>query len=121
MREDKRNTMRIQLTLKGHCIQTAIKRHYEALLKTCLRSTPDTMNQSDLEQRIEILKTLLEHADFPALRQAHPALSGQFPADVEIVIQDKATDARLEGDDFKLPVQWKQTPTARLESAAKPR
>ena len=66
----------LELHLTRRCIATEAKRAYERAVSQYFRS-PDS---PDLENRIELLKDLLEQVDLPALRGAHPELrSGGGP------------------------------------------
>ena len=60
----------LELQLTRRCIATEAKRAYERAVSQYFRS-PDS---ADLENRIELLKDLLEQVDLPALRGAHPEL-----------------------------------------------
>ena len=60
----------LELNLERRCIATEAKRAYEQAVSQYFRS-PDA---EDLENRIELLKDLLEQVDLPGLRGAHPEL-----------------------------------------------
>ncbi len=60
----------LELNLERRCIATEAKRAYERAVSQYFRS-PDS---PDLENRIELLKDLLEQVDLPGLRGAHPEL-----------------------------------------------
>ena len=60
----------LQLHLDRRCIATEAKRAYERALSDSLRS-PGSV---ELENRVELLKDLLEQVDLPSLRAAHSEL-----------------------------------------------
>lgn len=63
--------MDIRLNLEKHCIQAALKRHYEQALQEALHSkTPD----QDLELKLQVLQQILEQSDLPGLRAEYPGL-----------------------------------------------
>jgi len=51
----------------GHCLETAARREYQRLTRAYLRGE---LEESEAEERIELLREFLEEADFPALRRA---------------------------------------------------
>ena len=65
--------MTIQLCLAHHCIETAIKRRYNAAISAYFKS-PE--NQNDLENEIELLETALKVFDFNRLRSQWRTLAG---------------------------------------------
>ncbi len=69
----------IRLNLKHHCVETEIKRVYNRALSACLKNKS---NDSELENRLEILQTALEEFDFPYLRSIYPDLAGNSSADI---------------------------------------
>lgn len=81
---------RIQLNLKRHCIQTEIKRCYNAAVAEYFRAGP-SVEQKDLERRIDLLHHGLKTLDFSSLRNRFPELRGGSDADVDI------TDSRDRG------------------------
>jgi len=60
----------LELNLERRCIATEAKRAYEQAVSQYFRSS----DSPDLENRIELLKDLLEQVDLPGLRGAHPEL-----------------------------------------------
>jgi hypothetical protein len=93
--------MNIKLTLTKHCIEAEVKRLYNQSVLQYFKSGAD---KDRLEMKIELLKTLLEQADFSYLRRTYPELSGHHHAEVSvlenavhgiaIIINGKAVDIR---------------------------
>ncbi|SLM32596.1 hypothetical protein MTBBW1_760060 [Desulfamplus magnetovallimortis] len=71
--------MEIVLHLKRFCLETACKRLYERLIKSYFNQSQSDENRRLIEEKMAILLHLLENADFPALRQTYPELSGTEP------------------------------------------
>lgn len=77
--------IRIELDLSSGCIQTAIKKKYNRLLAACLAAEAE---DGEIEEKVELLKYLLETAQFPRLRAQHPVLAGHHDADVWLSMDD---------------------------------
>jgi hypothetical protein len=91
----------LELHLARRCIATEAKRAYERAVSEYFRS-PDS---PDLEDRIELLKDLLEQVDLPALRGAHAELrAGGGP--VRIL---------REGDELRIEVEGQVLHSQHLE------
>ncbi len=58
------DSMEITLHLSGHCIETAAKRRYEALVQELLRRDDETK-----EKELEFLLDFLKNANFSELRK----------------------------------------------------
>ncbi len=71
--------MEIQLDVRRHCVETEIKKRYNAALGAYFRPGAD---KADLEARIDLLKLALGAFDFPGLRGRRPDLRGGSPQDV---------------------------------------
>lgn len=65
--------MEIQLDVRRHCIETEIKKLYNAALGVYFRPGAD---KAGLEARIDLLKLALDAFDFPGLRGRCPDLCG---------------------------------------------
>lgn len=78
--------MDIQLNLKKHCIATECKRLYNQSVSSYLKKAhgKPSLEEKNLEERIELLKTSLEQLDFPGLRSKYPALSGKTDSQVRL-------------------------------------
>jgi len=74
-------TMRINLNLSRHCIETAIRRRYNHCLS---RSFKTGTLDKDLECEINLLKTALELLDFSYLRSTWPELAGHDKVEVTL-------------------------------------
>lgn len=74
-------TIRINLNLSRHCIETAIRRRYNRCLS---RSFKTGTLDKDLECEINLLKTALELLDFSYLRSTWPELAGHGKAMVTL-------------------------------------
>ena len=68
------------LSLKQHCIETAIKKHYNALVSDYFKAGKD--GAPHLEESIDILHSALETFDFGHLRSRYPELRGNSNAAV---------------------------------------
>ncbi|QTA93083.1 hypothetical protein [Desulfonema magnum] len=73
--------MEISINLSKHCIETEAKKLYNRCLSQYFRADADLER---LEQKIDILKTILEEFDFPRLRSRYPELAGDREAEVFI-------------------------------------
>ncbi len=78
-------TMRINLNLSDHCLETAIRRRYNRCLSNLLKArTTDAEQYAVLEQEIGLLKTALESLDFSYLRSTWPELAGHRQVSVSV-------------------------------------
>ncbi|MBU1056080.1 MAG: hypothetical protein KKC46_19985 [Proteobacteria bacterium] len=66
--------MKIKMNLSGHCIETEAKRLYNNSITEFFENSEST--DSELEEKIEGLKSFLEYTDFAHLRGRHPVLAG---------------------------------------------
>jgi hypothetical protein len=64
----------MELDLRRHCIETAVRKAYEHTIRDYFQRPPA---RQDLEEAIDLLRQALETFDFAALRARHPALAGQ--------------------------------------------
>ena len=64
----------VDLDLARHCVETAVRRRYEAAIRTYFQKPGERRH---LDPAIELLRQALETLDFPALRALHPALAGK--------------------------------------------
>lgn len=83
----------LELRLYGHCIATEAKRAYERSLSQYFRS-PGSL---ELEERIELLRKVLEGVDLPALRAAHPELQGGQGVVVRLRQRGNLVSLEMEG------------------------
>ena len=74
-------TIRINLNLSRHCIETAIRRRYNRCLS---RSFKTRSLDKDLKREINLLKTALESLDFSYLRSTWAELAGHGKAVVTL-------------------------------------
>lgn len=77
--------VRIELDLSSGCICAAIKRAYNHQLSVCLAAEKE---DGAAEEKNELLKYLLETANFPRLRARHPVLAGHHHAPVWLTMDD---------------------------------
>ncbi len=96
--------MRLELNLDSHCVETEIRRIYNAKVRSCLRGRSVTAHDADV---IEHLKALLETVDFPALRSALKAASGDqtYPA---VLVIDQTNSAWVEIRNQRIKMGGKQ-------------
>jgi hypothetical protein len=73
----------IELDLRKHCIETAIKRLRSRLLSEYFRSKG---KDAASEAKLAMLQNALMRFDFPALRAAHRELAGK--SDARILLTD---------------------------------
>lgn len=71
----------LELDLTRHCIETAVRRRYEGVVRTYFQQPGERLR---LESVIECLSQALETLDFSALRARHRALVGGTPHRVSI-------------------------------------
>ncbi|MBC2712022.1 MAG: hypothetical protein HGJ94_13870, partial [Desulfosarcina sp.] len=65
--------MNIELDLKRHCIETEMKRRYNAAISRYFKADSD---KTDLEKELALLQQALQAFDFQQLRSRWPVLSG---------------------------------------------
>ena len=68
-----RETLKIELDLKRHCIETEMKRRTNAAISRYFKAD---LKKTDLENEIALLQQALQAFDFLQLRNRWPALSG---------------------------------------------
>ena len=73
--------LEIDLDLRKHCIETAIKRSYSRLLSEIFRSKE---GDSESEEKLDLLQKALTCFDFSSLRAVHKELAGK--SDARIVL-----------------------------------
>ena len=71
----------LELDLRRRCIETAIRRRYDAAVRTYFKQGDA---RPRLEKEIEILLEALETLDFPVLRSRHRALAGSTEARITL-------------------------------------
>ncbi len=69
--------LEVEVDLRNHCIETAIKRSYNRMLSKCLRSREGDLKS---EAELALLQSALDQLDFSSLRTAHKALAGKTGA-----------------------------------------
>lgn len=74
------NGITVLLHTGGHCIETSAKNEFRKLTNLLLQSDTDT-NNSELEQKVELLLHFLENSDFNVLRASDERLTGITPAE----------------------------------------
>jgi len=99
--------MTIQLVLKHHCIQTAVKKAYERLLRACLKHPPGDDAFKAMEADIERLKFFLETCDFPHMRSQYPELSGREEVSVTLELKEGKGDMVLICGGRRIYPRWK--------------
>jgi len=82
--------LKIELDLRKHCIETAIRRLYNRFLSEYLQDRGDN---PELEEKLTLLQKALKNFDFPSLRSAHRELAGE--SDARIALED--SDGSLPG------------------------
>lgn len=88
---------RVRLNLKRHCIETEIKRCYNAAVAEYFKAGP-SVEQKDLERRIDLLHHGLKVLDFGNLRNRFPELCGGSDADVDLEDSvDRGLTIRING------------------------
>ena len=75
----------LELDLRRHCIETAVRQRYNAAVRTYFRQND---GRPELEQEIDLLLEALETLDFPVLRSNHPALAGSTEARITLSRKD---------------------------------
>lgn len=74
--------MNQKLSLKQHCIETAIKKRYNQRILDYFKS--DKASAGQIEAQIELLLEALETLDFGDLRNRYPDLRGNSDATVTL-------------------------------------
>jgi len=100
--------MEIILDTSLHCIETASKKEYERLIRQYFKTGPLEKEKILMEQRIEALAYLLEHADFPGLRNQYHALGHSETASI-LVIPQNLRDMHIRLDQDMVHPAWKKT------------
>ena len=102
----------ITFDLTNHCIETAAKKNYERLIRRYLKKETLPEEKAGIEDRMEILKYFLEHADFPRLRSRYPLLSGNHSHQVVISVGEGNKDITLKVNDTMIDMtkekEWKR-------------
>lgn len=78
--------MKIKLNLSKHCIQTEAKRLYNQSVSQYFQAAGESRQ---LEEKIEILKEVLEKCDFPGLRSIYPELAGNYAGKASLTIDSQ--------------------------------
>ncbi len=100
--------MEISVTLDHGCIQTAIKRLHERLVRAYLKIPPRGRKKISMEEQIiEGLTYLLENGDFAHMRANFPVLSGENNYKVLLLIPEAFKDTSLLVDGKTLLMKWK--------------
>ena len=99
--------MEISVTLDHGCIQTAIKRCHERLVKAYLKAPPRGRDKIFMEKQIEGLTYLLENGDFAHMRAEFPVLSGEKNIKVIVLIPETFKETTLLADGKIILLKWK--------------
>lgn len=99
--------MEIFVTLDHGCIQTAIKRQHERLVKAYLKIPPRGREKIIMEEQIDGLTYLLENGDFAIMRANFPVLSGKENMEVLLLIPEAFKDTSLLADEKIILMEWK--------------
>jgi hypothetical protein len=99
--------MKISVTLDRGCIQTAIKRQHEQLVKAYLKMPPEGHDKIFKEAQIERLTFLLEKGDFAHMRANFPVLSGKNDITVLLSIPEDFKETHLLADGKNILMKWK--------------
>lgn len=75
----------IELDLKKHCIETAIKRSYNRLLSEYLQSR---VGDTESEEKLGLLQNALASFDFSFLRAVYGELAGNSKARIVLLEND---------------------------------
>ncbi len=89
----------LQLDLRRHCIETAIRKRYEKALKAYFKSET---NRDKLEKEIQLLLQALETLDFPSLRSTYRPLAGASTSQIRLSM-DSTGRLTIHVDDQPLP------------------
>ncbi len=95
------------LPLNRFCIQTGMKRAYNALISEYFNAPGPDADKQGLENRIEALKFLLERADFGLMRSRYPELRGETQVTVTLTVPEKFSESTLEVANSIIPIKWK--------------
>ena len=91
----------ILLELGPHCIETAVKRCHERLVKACLKARGRNTDRE--EKQIRVLTHVLENTDFSRMRSLSPVLSqGQGRVILSATSDLSAIGFRVHGRTFAL-------------------
>ena len=89
--------------ISGHCIEYAAKKEWKRLMDAYFEN--DDKSNTQLEEKIEILRAFIEESDFPRLRSSDIRLTGEIKALVRIskdtnnaIIMDILEDKTEEAD-----------------------
>ncbi len=92
----------IRLNLKRHCVETEIRRVYNRTLSACLKNKDD----SELEDRLEILQKALQELDFSYLRTANTDLAGGSSAEISLAQGSQGVPV-ITIDGCAIPIRFK--------------
>jgi hypothetical protein len=82
--------IQIPLDLSRHCLYSEIRRLYNRMLSSCLKSAEQ---EALTGKKLELLKQALETWDFPTLRADHGALAGGRNNTVALVTDEDGRPA----------------------------
>lgn len=99
--------MEVSVTLDHGCIQAAIKRRHERLVKAYLKTPPRGREKIFMEEQIEGLTYLLENGDFAHMRSKFSVLTGEEKLEVLLLIPKAFKDTRLLADGKIILMKWK--------------
>ena len=92
--------MKITLNLSKHCIQTEARLLHDGFVSQYFKSGTD---KALLEEKIELIKTILEKCDFGYLRSAYPELCGHGNDHIVLSIdKKKRIDVIINGNNIRL-------------------
>lgn len=102
------NTMKIQLDLTNHCIQTEVKRRHEAAISRYFKSGG---NKDAIEAELVLLEKALAAFDFARLRSRWPELSGGDDRPVFLVCDDSDRPClRFDDRSIRPPAEGNEAP-----------
>ena len=99
--------MEIFVTLDHGCIQTAIKRQHERLVRAYLKIPPRGREKIIKEKQIEGLTYLMENGDFANMRANFSVLSGEKNIKVLLLIPEAFKNTSLLADGKNILMKWK--------------
>jgi hypothetical protein len=82
----------LELDLTRHCIETAIRLHYDRSIRTYFKQPGERRR---IANAIERLLQALETLDFPALRDRYPVLNGHTASRIALVRDPRGRPAIL--------------------------
>ena len=94
--------MQIEIPLSGYCIERGSKRAYEALIQDYFKSK--SLDKTEIENKLEGLRTFLTRADFRALRSHYPFLNGTPPKTVVLRIDSSSNQCQIQDGDTMVDV-----------------